>query len=111
MKAALDEQRLLALLKGSQKRLVRLSGVFFQYYQQQLDAIEAALPAGGEALRAAAHTYKGTVSSFAAEPSVELCLQLEQGTPKAGEVLDQLRQQAEQIRQRLGELPQEEGWN
>lgn len=52
MNEVLDEQRLRQQLKSSHKRLVRLSGVFFQYYRQQLDDIEHS--GGGEALRVAA---------------------------------------------------------
>ena len=63
----------------------------------------------------AAHTYKGTVSSFAALPSVELSLQLEtlagDGVwDEAESLLEQLLRQAELLRERLEQLPQEEGW-
>ena len=116
MSEALDVERLRQQLKGSHKRLVRLSAVFFQYYRQQLDEIEAALRArDSQALRMAAHTYKGTVISFAAQPSVEVSLRLEMlgrdGVwDQAEPLLEQLRLQAELVRERLQQLPQEAGW-
>jgi HPt (histidine-containing phosphotransfer) domain-containing protein len=109
MNEVLDEQRLRQQLKSSHKRLVRLSGVFFQYYRQQLDDIEHS--GGGEALRVAAHTYKGTVSSFAADPLVQLCQQLEKLPELDQELLAQLRSLSEKLRERLEQLPHEEGWN
>lgn len=109
MSAVLDEQRLRQQLKNSHKRLLRLSAVFFQYYRQQLEDIEQNL--AGEGLRLAAHTYKGTVSSFAADGLVQLCLQLEQMPENAAEILAQLRRQSEKLRERLEQLPQEEGWS
>lgn len=116
MSAVLDEEQLRLQLKGSRKRLLRLSAVFFQYYRPQLDEIEAALRArDSEALRMAAHTYKGTVISFAAQPSVERSLQLESmgrdGVWEGAEgLLEQLRTEAELVRVRLEQLAQEEGW-
>lgn len=108
MNEVLDEQRLRQQLKSSHKRLVRLSAVFFQYYRQQLDDIEQSLE--GEGLPATAHTYKGTVSSFAADPLVQLCQQLEKRPENSREILDQLRLLSEKLRERLEQLPQEEGW-
>lgn len=109
MSEILDESRLRQQLKNSHKRLLRLSGVFFQYYQQQLQDIEHTLT-DTEGLRVAAHTYKGTVSSFAAEPLVQCCQQLEKLPDNAREIFDQLRLLSEQLRERLEQLPQEEGW-
>ena len=117
MSEALDVERLRQQLKGSRKRLLRLSAVFFQYYRQQLTEVQAALQArDSESFRRATHTYKGTVSSFAAQPSVELSLQLEsmgrEGVWNGAEaVLEQLQRQAELVRERLEQLSQEEGWS
>ena len=108
MSEVLDEPRLRQQLKNSHKRLVRLSNVFFQYYRQQLDDIEHSQ---GEARRLAAHTYKGTVSSFAADPLTQLCQQLEKLPDNAPEIIQKLRQESEKLRERLEQLPQEEGWN
>ncbi|MFN8610977.1 MAG: Hpt domain-containing protein [Vulcanimicrobiota bacterium] len=117
MSEVLDAIELRTRLKGKKNRLLRLSAVFFQFYQQQLDDIEVALRArDAEALRMAAHTYKGSVSSFVAEPSQELSLRLEslgreQTLEGAEELLRQLRDQAQALCERLRQLPQEEGWH
>ncbi|MBS2035141.1 Hpt domain-containing protein [bacterium] len=117
MSEALNTAELQARLKGKKNRLLRLCAVFFQYYEQQINDIAAALEAGdAEALRMAAHTYKGTVSSFAAEPSQELSLRLEtmgreQTLEGAQELLDQLRVQAQSLCARLRQLPEEDGWH
>jgi HPt (histidine-containing phosphotransfer) domain-containing protein len=113
----LDAAELQTRLKGKKNRLLRLSAVYFQFYEQQLNDIEAALQGGdGEALRMAAHTYKGTVSSFSAQPSQELSLRLEvmgrdnslEGAP---ELLQELRAQAQLLCARLRQLPEEAGWH
>lgn len=109
MSEVLDVPRLRQQLKNSHKRLLRLSAVFFQYYRQQLEDIEQNL--GGEGLRVAAHTYKGTVSSFAADSLVQLCQQLEQIPENSREILEELRSLSEKLRERLEQLPQEEGWS
>lgn len=117
MTQVLDAVELRTRLKGKKNRLLRLSAVFFQYYEQQLNDIEAALQSGGgEALRLAAHTYKGTVSSFSAGPSQELSLRLEtmgmenslEGAPQ---LLAELRSQAQVLCARLRQLPEEDGWH
>ncbi len=109
MSEVLDEPRLRQQLKNSHKRLLRLSQVFFQYYRQQLNDIEQSL-GNAEAQRVAAHTYKGTVSSFAADPLVELCQQLEKTPDNSREIIEQLRDLSERLRERLEQLPQQEGW-
>lgn len=108
MSDVLDEPRLRQQLKNSHKRLLRLTNVFFEYYRQQLDDIEQSQ---GEARRQAAHTYKGTVSSFAADSLTQLCQQLEKLPENAAEILSELREKSEKLRERLEQLPQQEGWS
>lgn len=113
----LDEADLLRRLKGKRARLERLGAVFFQHYEGQLEAMNQALRAGrAEELRLAAHTYKGTVASFSARRSVELCQKLEalsqnSQLKEAAPLVEQLGQLAQQLKKRLEHLPQEPEWS
>ena len=113
----LDETDLHRRLKGKRTRLERLATVFFQHHQGQLEALNQALQDNqAEELRRAAHTYKGTVGSFSARHSVELCQQLEglsreAKLQEAAPLIKQLNDLAQQLKARLEQLPQEPEWS
>ena len=107
MSEVLDLPALQARLKGKKSRLVRLAGVYTQYYPSQLQDIASALAQGdSQALYHSAHTLKGTLLSFEARPASALALQLETLAKEgrlegAASLLEQLSAQAHLLHQHL----------
>ena len=80
---ALDRDKLLAELDGNTELLRRLAELFFEHTPALLRQIRAAVPAGdARALLLAAHTLKGSLLQFAAQPAATVAQQLEEAGEK-----------------------------
>ncbi len=76
---ALDRDKLLSELDGNTALLRRLAELFFEHTPALLRQIRTAVPAGdARALLLAAHTLKGSLLQFAAQPAATVAHQLEE---------------------------------
>ena len=76
--APFDRTRLLAGLNGNVSLLLRLSAVYFEHTPQLLQEISSAISSGRfEEVARPAHTLKGSLSQFSAEPAARCAAELE----------------------------------
>ena len=75
---ALDTKKVLELMEGDAELLKEMVALFLKELPQLLTKLREAVASGdAKALERAAHTLKGAVSNFAAQPAVEGALKLE----------------------------------
>jgi PAS domain S-box-containing protein len=73
-----NRDRLLATVNGNKALLQRLAAVYFEHTPVLLQTIRESAAAGRmEELRTAAHTLKGSLTQFAADPALKCAVQLE----------------------------------
>jgi signal transduction histidine kinase/DNA-binding response OmpR family regulator len=74
-----DRGKALEQFEGDEELLMEIAGMFVQERPAMMSAIQTAIERGdSQELRIAAHTLKGVVGNFRAEPAVEAALRLEQ---------------------------------
>jgi HPt (histidine-containing phosphotransfer) domain-containing protein len=111
-RAAFDRAEVLARVSGNVALLRELAGLFLEDSSKWMGQIREALRAGDAAgLRRAAHTLRGSVSSFGARPSEEAAGRLEElardgDLPAAAEGFRVLEGALAGLRAELAELAQ-----
>ena len=108
--AAVDREESLERVGGDPVLLRELAVVFLEDLPQKLAAMEAAIGRDdAEGLRGAAHSLKGAVSTFGAEPARVAALALEElgksgDLAGAAEVLVRLKTEIARLKAALGPL-------